>query len=58
MDDPQQAVYVALFSLVFQQLEGFILAPFLLGGAGKLHPLSVTMGVLLFGSVLAWSARF
>ncbi len=58
VDDPQQAVYVALFSLVFQQLEGFILAPFLLGGAGKLHPLSVTMGVLLFGSVFGLVGAF
>ncbi|MFC4640124.1 AI-2E family transporter [Deinococcus hohokamensis] len=57
-DDPQKAVYVAVFSLVFQQLEGFILAPFLLGGAGKLHPLSVTMGVLLFGSVFGLVGAF
>ncbi|UQN09223.1 AI-2E family transporter [Deinococcus sp. QL22] len=58
VDDPQQAVYVALFSLVFQQLEGFVLAPFLLGGAGKLHPLSVTVGVLLFGSVFGLVGAF
>ncbi|MFC4427028.1 AI-2E family transporter [Deinococcus navajonensis] len=57
-DDPQKAVYVAVFSLVFQQLEGFILAPFLLGGAGKLHPLSVTVGVLLFGSVFGLVGAF
>ncbi|MFD1733902.1 AI-2E family transporter [Deinococcus malanensis] len=57
-DDPQKAVYVAVFSLVFQQVEGFILAPFLLGGAGKLHPLSVTVGVLLFGSVFGLVGAF
>lgn len=57
-DDPQKALYVALFALAFQQLESFILAPFLLGGAGKLHPLSVTVGVLLFGSVFGLVGAF
>ncbi|RJF71262.1 AI-2E family transporter [Deinococcus cavernae] len=58
VDDPQKALYVAVFALVFQQLEGFILAPFLLGGAGKLHPLSVTVGVLLFGGVFGIVGAF
>lgn len=57
-DDPQKAVYVAVFSLIFQQVEGFVLAPFLLGGAGKLHPLSVLVGVLLFGSVFGLVGAF
>lgn len=57
-DDPQKAIYVIIFAVVFQQLEGFILAPFLLGGAGKLHPLSVTVGVLLFGSVFGIVGAF
>ncbi|SEJ80040.1 Predicted PurR-regulated permease PerM [Deinococcus reticulitermitis] len=57
-DDPQKALYVALFALAFQQLESFVLAPFLLGGAGKLHPLSVTVGVLLFGSVFGLVGAF
>lgn len=57
-EDPQKGLYVLIFALVFQQLEGFILAPFLLGGAGKLHPLSVTVGVLLFGSVFGIIGAF
>ena len=57
-DDPQKGLYVALFVLVFQQVSGFVLGPFLLGGAGKLHPLSVTVGVLLFGSVFGIVGAF
>ncbi|KEF35144.1 permease [Deinococcus sp. RL] len=57
-DDPQKALYVALFSLVIQQIESYVLAPFLLGGAAKLHPLSVTVGVLLFGSVFGLVGAF
>lgn len=57
-EDPQKGLYVVIFAVVFQQLEGFILAPFLLGGAGKLHPLSVTVGVLLFGSVFGIVGAF
>lgn len=57
-EDPQKALYVAIFALVFQQLEGAVLAPFLLGGAGRMHPLSVTVGVLLFGSVFGIVGAF
>ena len=57
-DDPRKALYVTIFAIVFQQLEGFILAPFLLGGAGKLHPLSVTVGVILFGGVFGIVGAF
>lgn len=57
-DDPQKALYVALFSLVVQQIESYVLAPFLLGGAAKMHPLSVTVGVLLFGSVFGLVGAF
>lgn len=57
-DDPQRALYVALFSLVVQQIESYVLAPFLLGGAAKMHPLSVTVGVLLFGSVFGLVGAF
>lgn len=58
IDDPQKALYVALFAVAFQQLESYILAPFLLGGAGRMHPLSVTVGVLLFGSVFGILGAF
>ncbi|GHG08905.1 AI-2E family transporter [Deinococcus piscis] len=58
IDDPQKAIYVAVFAVVFQQLESYILAPFLLGGAGRMHPLSVTVGVLLFGSVFGIVGAF
>ncbi|MDO4244503.1 MAG: AI-2E family transporter [Deinococcus sp.] len=57
-EDPQKGLYVLIFAVVFQQLESFLLAPFLLGGAGKLHPLSVTVGVLLFGSVFGIVGAF
>lgn len=57
-DDPQKGLYVALFVFAFQQVSGFVLGPFLLGGAGKLHPLSVTVGVLLFGSVFGIVGAF
>lgn len=57
-DDPQKALWVALFALVIQQLESYVLAPFLLGGAAKMHPLSVTVGVLLFGSVFGLVGAF
>lgn len=57
-DDPQKAIWVAVFSVVVQQLESYVLAPFLLGGAGKMNPLSVTVGVLLFGSVFGLVGAF
>ncbi|MFC3834863.1 MULTISPECIES: AI-2E family transporter [Deinococcus] len=57
-EDPQKALLVLVFVLVFQQLEGFVLAPFLVGGAGQLHPLSVTVGVVLFGGVFGLVGAF
>ena len=57
-DDPQKALSVALFAFVIQQIESYVLAPFLLGGAAKMHPLSVTVGVLLFGSVFGLVGAF
>lgn len=58
VEDPQKGLYVFLFALAFQQLEGNVLAPFLLGGAGKMHPLSVMVGVLLFSSVFGIVGAF
>lgn len=58
IDDPQKGLYVAIFAVAFQQLESYVLAPFLLGSAGKMHPLSVTVGVLLFGSVFGIVGAF
>lgn len=57
-EDPQKALLVLVFVLVFQQLESFVLAPFLVGGAGQLHPLSVTVGVVLFGGVFGLIGAF
>ncbi|MFC6659592.1 AI-2E family transporter [Deinococcus multiflagellatus] len=57
-DDPQRALYVALFVLVFQQVSGFVLGPLVVGGAGNLHPLSVIVGVLLFGGVFGLVGAF
>ncbi|WP_240741601.1 AI-2E family transporter [Deinococcus sp. KSM4-11] len=57
-EDPQKALLVLVFVLVFQQLEGFVLAPFPVGGAGQLHPLSVTVGVVLFGGVFGLTGAF
>ncbi|MFC6592960.1 AI-2E family transporter [Deinococcus lacus] len=57
-DDPQKALTVAIFAFIIQQLESYVLAPFLLGGAAKMHPLSVTVGVLLFGSVFGLVGAF
>lgn len=52
LGDPQQAIYVALFALALQQVEGNLIVPLLMGSAAEMHPLSITVGVLLFGSVL------
>ncbi|PTA69752.1 AI-2E family transporter [Deinococcus arcticus] len=57
-EDPQKALYVALFVLVFQQVSGFVLSPLVVGGAGNLHPLSVIVGVLLFGGVFGLVGAF
>ena len=57
-DDPQKAVWVAVFVLVFQQGSGFALSPLLVGGAGNLHPLSVIVGVVLFGGVFGLVGAF
>ncbi|GGM35022.1 AI-2E family transporter [Deinococcus arenae] len=57
-DDPQKAVWVAVFVLVFQQVSGFALSPLLVGGAGNLHPLSVIVGVVLFGGVFGLVGAF
>lgn len=56
--DPEKALWVAVFVLVFQQVSGFVLAPFVVGGAGGLHPLSVTVGVLLFSGVFGIVGAF
>ena len=57
-EDPSRALLILIFVLVFQQLEGAVLAPFLVGGAGGLHPLSVTVGVLLFGGAFGLVGAF
>lgn len=57
-DDPHKAVYMLIFALVFHGLESYVLAPFLLGSAGKMHPVSVTVGVLFFGSVFGLVGAF
>ncbi|GGK89854.1 AI-2E family transporter [Deinococcus radiotolerans] len=57
-EDPQRALWVALFVLVFQQVSGFTLSTFLVGGAGNLHPLSVLTGVILFGGVFGLVGAF
>jgi len=51
LDDPQKALYVALFTIVLQQVEGNLIVPLLMGSAAEMHPFSITVGVLLFGSV-------
>ncbi|WP_180970121.1 AI-2E family transporter [Deinococcus planocerae] len=51
LGDPQQALYVAIYAVVLQQVEGNLIVPFLMGSAANLHPFSITVGVLLFGSV-------
>ena len=35
-DDPQKALFVLIFVVAFQQFESYVLAPFLIGGAGEL----------------------
>lgn len=57
-DDPGRALWVALLALAIQQLENYVLVPFVLGGSANLHPVSVTAGVLLFGSVFGLVGAF
>lgn len=57
-DDPQKALFVLIFVVAFQQFESDVLAPFLIGGAGELHPLSTTIGILLFGGVFGLTGAF
>ncbi|WP_152872211.1 AI-2E family transporter [Deinococcus terrestris] len=57
-DDPGKAVGVALLALAIQQVENYVLVPFVLGGSANLHPVSVTAGVLLFGSVFGLVGAF
>lgn len=57
-DDPQKALFVLIFVVAFQQFESYVLAPFLIGGAGELHPLSTTIGILLFGGVFGLTGAF
>lgn len=57
-DDPHKAIYMLIFALGFHALESYILSPFLLGSAGKMHPVSVTVGVMVFGSVFGLVGAF
>ncbi|AFZ66560.1 AI-2E family transporter [Deinococcus peraridilitoris] len=57
-EDPDKALWVALLALVVQQLESHVLTPFVLGGAAHMHPVSVTVGVLIFGSVFGVIGAF
>ncbi|MBB5234719.1 putative PurR-regulated permease PerM [Deinococcus budaensis] len=57
-DEPGKALGVALLALVIQQVENYVLVPFVLGGSANLHPVSVTAGVLLFGSVFGLVGAF
>lgn len=51
LGDPQLALYVAIYAVVLQQIEGNLIVPLLMGSAAEMHPFSITVGVLLFGSV-------
>lgn len=56
--NPQKALFVLIFVVAFQQFESYIMAPYLIGGAGELHPLSTTIGILLFGGVFGLTGAF
>ncbi|WP_135229407.1 AI-2E family transporter [Deinococcus fonticola] len=57
-ENPEKALFVLIFVVAFQQFESYVLAPFLIGGAGELHPLSTTIGILLFGGVFGLTGAF
>lgn len=57
-EDPGKTVWVIVLALVLQQLESHVLTPFILGGAAHMHPVSVTIGVLVFGSVFGLVGAF
>ncbi|WP_261664987.1 AI-2E family transporter [Deinococcus sp. Marseille-Q6407] len=56
--DPKIAVYVVILSIVLHVLEAYVVAPMLMSGAAKMHPLSVMAGILLFGSVFGLVGAF
>ncbi|WP_216326519.1 AI-2E family transporter [Deinococcus aestuarii] len=58
LGDPQLAFYVAIYAVVLQQVEGNLIVPFLMGSAANMHPFSITVGVLLFGSVFGLVGAF
>ncbi|MBB5234648.1 putative PurR-regulated permease PerM [Deinococcus budaensis] len=51
LGDPQLAFYVAAYAVVLQQVEGNLIVPLLMGKAAEMHPFSITVGAVLFGSV-------
>lgn len=58
VNDPQLAIYVAIYAVVLQQIEGNLIVPFLMGSAAEMHPFSITVGVLIFGSVFGLVGAF
>lgn len=58
IDSPHKALLVLVLAVIIHLLEGYVLSPFLLGGAGELHPLAVTVGILVFGSVFGLVGAF
>ncbi|MFW6282261.1 MAG: AI-2E family transporter [bacterium] len=52
MNDPIKAVWVVIWILIVQQIEGNFLSPQIMSHSVGLHPLTVIFSVLFFGSVL------
>lgn len=49
--EPQTALYVAFAVLVIQQVEGYLVYPFVMSGAASIHPFVTLLSLLLFGAI-------
>jgi putative permease len=51
LDDPMKGVWVALAITVIQQLESYLITPWAMSQAAKIHPLVTLFALLFFGSI-------
>jgi len=51
LDDPMKGVWVAIAILAIQQLESYLITPWAMSQAARIHPLVTLFALILFGSI-------
>jgi predicted PurR-regulated permease PerM len=54
LDEPMKGLWVAIAIIVIQQIESYMITPFAMSQAAKIHPLVTLFALILFGSIFGF----